>query len=85
MKDNSNKSLPVKIEVVEKRIRNWIDKKYDILDFTKDKKIRDKLFDIEMAIFMNLYLYRTFKFEDTRNRLGDAFDKAGIMENDNGR
>ena len=82
MKD---KTLPVKIEVLEKRIRNWMDKKYDILGIPKDNKVRNELFDIEMAIFMNQYLYRTFKFEDTRNRLGDAFDKAGIMENDNGR
>ena len=85
MKDNSDKSLPVKIEVLEKRIRNWIDKKYDLLGIPMDKETRDKLFDIEMAIFMNQYLFRTFKFEETRNRLGDAFDKAGIMENDNGR
>ncbi len=85
MKDNSNESLPVKIEVVEQKIRNWMNKKYDILGLPIDKKTRDKLFDIEMAIFMNQYLYRTFKFEDTRNRLSDAFDKAGIMENDNGR
>ncbi len=85
MKDNSNESLPVKIEVVEKRIRKWIDQKYDILGLSIDEKIRDKLFEIEMAIFMNQYLFRTFKFEDTRNRLSDAFDKAGVMENDNGR
>ncbi len=68
MKD---KTLPVKIEVVEKRLRDWIDKKYDILGYPIEKGIRDKLFDIEMAIFMNQYLFRTFKFEDSRNQLGD--------------
>ena len=75
MNDNT---LPVKIEVVEQKIRNWMNRKYDILGLPIDKKTRDKLFDIEMAIFMNQYLYRTFKFEDTRNRLSDAFDKVDL-------
>ena len=59
--------------------------KYDILGLPMDDEIRDKLFDIEMAIFMNQYLFRTYKFEDTRNQLSDAIDKSGILEKDDGR
>ena len=73
-----NKLRPVKIEVIEKRLRNWIDQKYDILGIPMDDKIRDKLYDIEMAIFMNMYLFRTYHFDDLRKRLGDAFDKSGV-------
>ena len=75
MKD---KTLPVKIEVLEQRIRKWMDMKYDILGLPMDDEIRDKLFDIEMAIFMNQYLFRTYTFEDTRNQLSDAFEKSGV-------
>jgi len=76
--EKSNKTLPVKIEVVEQRIRKWMDMKYDILGLPMDDEIRDKLFDIEMAIFMNQYLFRTYTFEDTRNQLSDAFEKSSV-------
>ena len=80
-----NKTLPVKIDVVEKRIRKWMDMKYDILGLPMDDEIRDKLFDIEMAIFMNQYLFRTYYFDNLRNRMSDAFDKSGILEKNDGR
>ena len=74
MKDN----LTDKIQVVEQRTRDWMDKKYDILGIPKGKEIRDELFDIDMAIFMNQYLYRTFKFEGLKEQLGNAFDKVNL-------
>ena len=79
-----NKTLPVKIEVVEQRIRKWMDMKYDILGLPMDEKIRNKLFDIEMGIFMNQFLFRTYYFDNLRSRLIDAFDKSGILEKDDG-
>ena len=72
------KTQPIKFEDILKRTRKWIDKKYDLLGVPDNVKVRDELFECEMAIFMNQYLFRTFKFEDTRNRLSDAFDRAGI-------
>ena len=74
----NNKSLPVKLEIVEQRIRKWMNMKYDILGLPIDDEIRNKLFDIDMAIFMNQFLFRTYKFEDTRNQLSDAFEKSGV-------
>ena len=84
MKDN----LTDKIQLVEQRTRDWMDKKYDILGIPKDKEIRDELFDIDMAIFMNQYLFRTFKFDDLKEQLGDAFDKVNLekyMGDEDGR
>ena len=70
-----NKTIPVNIEDVEKRTRDWINKKYDLLGVKKDKKLRDQLYEIDMAIFMNMHLFRTFNFYDISERLNNAFNK----------
>ena len=72
----SNETLTNKIETVEKRIHDLIDKKQDILGFIKDKKIRDELLDIELAIFGNMCLFRNFKIEEAEKCLMEAFDKV---------
>jgi len=41
--------------------------------------------NIEMAIFMNQFLFRTYYFDNLRNRMSDSFDKAGILEKDDGK
>ena len=51
--------ITTKLDVLEQRIRDWTNKKYDLLGIDNDPGIRDKLFEIDMAIFMNQFLWRT--------------------------
>ncbi len=67
-----NDDLETKLDVLEQRIRNWTNKKYDLLGIDNDPGIRDKLFDIEMAIFMNQFLYRILYWENLNSALKAA-------------
>ena len=55
--------ITTKLDVLEQRIRDWTNKKYDLLGIDFDPGIRDKLFDIDMAIFMNQFLWRTMYWD----------------------
>ena len=69
---NLDDDVSVKLEVLENRIKYWKNKKYDLLRVESDTKFRDKLFDLDMAIFMNQFLYRTM-YWDKLNSI-DKFD-----------
>ena len=49
--------ITTKLNVLEQQIRDWMNKKYDLLGIDNDPEIRDKLFEINMAIFMNQFLW----------------------------
>ncbi len=55
--------ISTKLDVLEQRIRDWMNKKYDLLGIDNDPGIRDKLFEIDMAIFLNMFLWRTMYWD----------------------
>ncbi len=55
--------LETKLNVLGQRIRDWSNKKYDLLGIANDPGIIYKLFDIEMAIFMNQFIWRTMYWD----------------------
>lgn len=83
MGDKSKETLAEKIETIEKRTNVWLNRKCNFYGVPDDEVLRKDIFEIEIALFMNLYLLRELKFEDLRNRLYDAFDKVDLFR-DNG-
>jgi len=49
-----------------------MNKRSDILGIDNDTEIRNKLFEIDMAIFMNQFLYRTIYFDKLQSTLESA-------------
>ena len=86
---NLDDEMSTKLEVLEKRIRNWMNKRYDLLDIEKNTELRDKLFDIDMAIFMKTYLWRTFYIQDIHSTLESAMsgsiEESTTGEKNNGK
>ncbi len=84
-----DEDTPTKLKVLEQRIRDWINKKYDLIGIDKDVEFRDKLFDIDMAIFMNTYLWRTFYIQDIHSTLESAMsgsiEESTTGEKNNGK
>ena len=78
MNEKSKKTLEEKIKTIEKRTNVWLDRKCNFYGVPDDKELRKDIFEIEIALFMNLYLLRELKFEDLRNNLYDAFDKVDL-------
>jgi hypothetical protein len=60
---NLDDDMSTKLEVLEQRIRDWMNKRYDLLGIDNDPGIRNKLFDIDMSIFMNQFLWRTMNWD----------------------
>jgi hypothetical protein len=73
---NLKDDTSTKLEVLEKRIRDWMNKKSDILGIDTDAELRDKLFDIDMAIFMNQFLYRTMYWDKLHSTLESAMSSS---------
>jgi hypothetical protein len=53
-----------KLNALEQRIRYWMEKKYDLLGINKDQDCRNKLFEYDMEIFLNQFLWRTINFKN---------------------
>ena len=60
---NLDDEISTKLKVLEQRIRDRTNKKYDLLGIDNDPGIRDKLFEIDMAIFINQFLWRTMYWD----------------------
>ena len=86
---NLDDDISTKLDVLEKRIRDWMNKKYDLLEIERDTEIRDKLFDIDMAIFVNQFLWRTIYWDRLHSTLESAMDvpmdKPIIGKKNNGK
>jgi len=60
---NLDDDITTKLNVLEQRIRDWMNKRSDLIGIDNDTEHRDKLYEIDMAIFMNQFLYRTIYFD----------------------
>ena len=72
---DKNDNLSTKHQKLEKRIRMWMDKKYDLVGISQDPIIREKLFDYDMSIFLNMFLWRTISYHDFSENLTNETKK----------
>lgn len=75
---NMDDELSTKLNVLEQRIRDWMNKRSDILGIENDMEIRNKLFDIDMAIFMNQCHWKKMYFDKLHTTLESAM--SGSIE-----
>ena len=66
---NLDDDISTKLKVLEQRIRNWMNKRSDLIGIDNDTELRDKLFEIDMAIFMNQFLWRTMYWDKLHSTL----------------
>ncbi len=64
--------ITTKLDVLEQRIRDWMNKRSDLIGIDNDTELREKLFEIDMAIFMNQFLWRTMYWDKLNSN--DNFD-----------
>lgn len=50
--------IETRLKKIEQRLRNFSEKKYDMLGIDRNKKLRDRLFQTEMSVFRNQFLWR---------------------------
>ncbi len=66
---NLDNDMFTKLKVLENRIRDWMDKKSDLIGIDNDTEIRDQLFDIELDYLnsgekVNYKKYRLMGIQD---------------------
>jgi len=67
--EEKERKLDERVKSMEERVRESLNRKYDILGIEKKKSIRDKLYELDNNIFMNQFLYRKFYYDKLNHEL----------------
>ena len=61
---------------LEKKIREFADEKYDLIGIKRDKRLRDKLYEIDIELFKNRLLYFRIYFDDIDKKLESTIGES---------
>jgi hypothetical protein len=64
--------MGTKLTKLENKIRYWVNKKYDLFGIDLDEQQKGQLFDVEMAIFMNQFIWRTMYWDKPHSTVESA-------------
>lgn len=61
---------------IEKKIRELANERCDILGVKKDKRVRDKLYEVDIELFKNQLLYSQVYFDDIHKKLESVIGES---------
>ena len=61
---------------IEKKNRELANIRYDILGVKKDKRLREKLYEVDMELSKNLFLYNQVYFDDLDKKLESTIGES---------